>query len=326
MYIDLIAQAHGQWPYILESSGINLSYLRNKHGPCPICGGGVDRFRFDNKDGRGTFICNQCGAGDGIKLLMLYRRFDFKEALNFVEHCLNYNLEPIADVLKKNAIVQQALKKQDDPDSRRNWINKVWSQSQTITCGDPVYCYLQARGIKLRVFSHNLRYHPNLPYYHDDLEIGTFPAMVAKIQDHNGKMLTLHRTYLGNGCKADVPKPKKLMSPIVKGSSLGGAIRLCPLSNDETLALAEGIETALAVHIATGLPAWATISAQGMERIILPQGINNILIAADNDRSRAGQKAAAELAIRLIGMGKKVKVIMPPVVGHDFADLLLEGK
>lgn len=325
MYIDLIVQACGQWPYILEASGINLSYLKNKHGPCPICGG-VDRFRFDNKGDRGTFICNQCGAGDGIKLLMLYRRFDFKEALNFVEHCLNYNLEPIADVLKKNVIVQQALKKQDDPDSRRNWINKIWSQSQTITCGDPVYCYLQARGIKLSAFSHNLRYHRNLPYYHDDVEIGTFPAMVAKIQDHNGKMLTLHRTYLGNGCKADVPKPKKLMSPIIKGSSLGGAIRLCSLSNDGTLALAEGIETALAVHIATGLPTWATISAQGMERIILPQGINNILIAADNDHSGTGQKAAAELAIRLIGMGKKVKVIIPPVVGHDFADLLLEGK
>jgi len=91
MYIDLIAQARGQWPYILESSGINLSYLRNKHGSCPICGG-VDRFRFDNKNGRGTFICNQCGAGDGIKLLMLYRGFDFKEALNFIEHCLSYTI------------------------------------------------------------------------------------------------------------------------------------------------------------------------------------------------------------------------------------------
>ncbi|MDN4274980.1 DNA primase, partial [Citrobacter freundii] len=27
------------------------------------------RFRFDDKEGRGTWFCNQCGAGDGLKLI-----------------------------------------------------------------------------------------------------------------------------------------------------------------------------------------------------------------------------------------------------------------
>ncbi|NYY79755.1 hypothetical protein DMH17_06695 [Raoultella planticola] len=31
--------------------------------------GGADRFRFDDKEGRGTWFCNQCGAGDGLKLV-----------------------------------------------------------------------------------------------------------------------------------------------------------------------------------------------------------------------------------------------------------------
>ncbi|MCN6667948.1 DNA primase, partial [Escherichia coli] len=30
---------------------------------------GSDRFRFDDREGRGTWYCNQCGAGDGLKLV-----------------------------------------------------------------------------------------------------------------------------------------------------------------------------------------------------------------------------------------------------------------
>ncbi len=31
---------------------------------------GKTRFRFDDKEGRGTWICNHCGAGDGADLAM----------------------------------------------------------------------------------------------------------------------------------------------------------------------------------------------------------------------------------------------------------------
>ena len=63
--------ARGRWPAILADLGIEPTALRNNHGPCPGCGG-RDRFRFDDKDGRGTFICGQGGdpiAGDGFDLL-----------------------------------------------------------------------------------------------------------------------------------------------------------------------------------------------------------------------------------------------------------------
>ncbi len=35
--------ARGHWPDILVRFGIDESYLRNRHGPCPLCGG-RDRF------------------------------------------------------------------------------------------------------------------------------------------------------------------------------------------------------------------------------------------------------------------------------------------
>ncbi|MFT4059083.1 MAG: hypothetical protein QM652_05990 [Legionella sp.] len=176
--------------------------------------------------------------------------------------------------MKRNPIVQQASNRQSDPESNRRRLKNILSQSMLITQGDPVDRYLQERGINLEIYPNCLRYHSKLPYYHDGIEIGKFPAMIALIQDLNGKGVTLHRTYLGDGCKANVPQPKKLIPPVIPGSSLGGAIRVCPSIANKTLVCAEGIETAIAIHLASGLPTWATVSATGMERVILPQEIN----------------------------------------------------
>jgi putative DNA primase/helicase len=63
---QIVKTAKGKWPLIFEGLGINVG--TGKHGPCPVCGG-KDRFRFDNLEDRGTWICNLCGAGDGLELV-----------------------------------------------------------------------------------------------------------------------------------------------------------------------------------------------------------------------------------------------------------------
>jgi len=86
------AAATGRWPAILAELGVPDPALRNRHGPCPGCGG-RDRFRFDNRDGRGTFICSQGGndelAGDGFTLLEHCFGLSFAEALRRVGDLLN---------------------------------------------------------------------------------------------------------------------------------------------------------------------------------------------------------------------------------------------
>src|SRR5947199_194195 len=47
--------ARGRWHGILPQLGISANLLRNRHGPCPMCGG-KDRFRFDDWDGKGVNI------------------------------------------------------------------------------------------------------------------------------------------------------------------------------------------------------------------------------------------------------------------------------
>ncbi|MFX4842739.1 primase-helicase zinc-binding domain-containing protein, partial [Acinetobacter baumannii] len=58
--------------------------------PCPACGG-TDRFRFDD-NGRGSFICNQCGAGDGLDLIKKVNNCDTTEAAQLAADvlCIDY--------------------------------------------------------------------------------------------------------------------------------------------------------------------------------------------------------------------------------------------
>ena len=84
---DLKQEARGHWPHILLRLGLPPEALRNRHQPCPVCGG-KDRFRFDDKDGRGTYFCNQCGAGDGFDLAMRYQGWDFRRCADEVQRIL----------------------------------------------------------------------------------------------------------------------------------------------------------------------------------------------------------------------------------------------
>jgi putative DNA primase/helicase len=106
------------------------------------------------------------------------------------------------------------------------------------------------------------------------------------------------------------------------GKSNGGAVRLSA-SVDGLLALAEGIETALAVMTACpDMPVWAALSASNLERIELTPGITRVIILADHDASGAGQRAAEAAAFRLHQQGCRVFIALPPKEGEDFNDLL----
>lgn len=81
---EVRAAARGRWADVLARHGVNTALLENRHGPCPGCGG-RDRFRWDDKDGEGTWLCSQGGggtiSGDGIALLMHVTGKEWKECL-----------------------------------------------------------------------------------------------------------------------------------------------------------------------------------------------------------------------------------------------------
>lgn len=178
----------------------------------------------------------------------------------------------------------------------REAICSVWNASVPVTEDCPAGRYLAHRGIALKDYSvTGLRF--------NESEC----AMIAAVRDAAGKCVTLHKTYLTpNGRKADVAHPKLLMKLAAETMS-GAAIRLAP--HREVLALAEGIETALSVTFATGIPCWSTVSATGLEAVHVPEEVKTVLVFADKDRSETGGKAAKKLVDRLSQIGKLAVVV-----------------
>jgi len=89
---ETVKQACGHWPHILPALGVKV--MKNRHQPCPVCGGS-DRFRFDDKEGRGTWFCNQCGAGDGLSLVEKALGVTVSEAADRV-NAVTGSLPPVA--------------------------------------------------------------------------------------------------------------------------------------------------------------------------------------------------------------------------------------
>jgi len=85
----------GRWPDLLARlGGLTPEQLTNKHQPCPLCGG-KDRYRFDDKDGTGSWYCGKCGGkdqtgggGTGMDLLMRRNGWSYAEACQRIEQHL----------------------------------------------------------------------------------------------------------------------------------------------------------------------------------------------------------------------------------------------
>lgn len=297
--------ARGKWPGILSQLGIEEKFLKNQHGPCPICGG-KDRYRFDDKDGSGSYYCSSCGAGNGVNLVMAFKNLDFKNAA--------MQIEAAAGFVKSAKYSEKA-----NDDQKRKALNAAWGGAKRVEHGDPVCGYLEGRGIHLSYISPALRFHPNLKYYREaESEVdGYFEAMLAIVTAPDGSGATIHRTYLKGGEKAPVSSPKKLMQGL---PMKGAAIRLFPVA--DVLGVAEGIETALAAAQMFSVPTWACVSAGGLESFVPPEEVKKVVIFGDNDRNFVGQGAAYKLASRLSLAGLEVEVRIPEQAGTDYADLI----
>lgn len=296
--------ATGKWPAILAHFGVESRYLKNKHGPCPICGG-KDRYRFDDKKGRGTWICNQCGSGDGFRLLELVKGWGFREAAQRVE-----------EIVASAAPIQ--IKADSDEARRMSVIRKLWDESLVVECGDPVFTYLSGR-CGIRTVPSCIRHHPALQYIDDNGEISFHPALIAAVTNHDGIGVGMHRIYLDeSGLKALVSSPKKLL----KGKDLSGSsIKLGGTAT--ILGVAEGIETALAASTMFNIPVWASISSVLMEQWVPPVGVTDVIVFGDNDESFTGQASAFSLAKKLFAKKINVSVRFPEAMGTDWADVFL---
>jgi putative DNA primase/helicase len=303
--VNTLEMAVGRWPGILQALGIQEYFLRNKHGPCPICKDGKDRYRFDDKDGRGTWFCNHCGAGTGIDLVMRVDGIEFAEAAKRVDSVLGNVTQNAPKAARKDPAIL---------------LRKIYAGLQPAAGDTPVAAYLSSRG--LHVPETGIWYCPEMAYYDDGKLQGKHPAMVAMYRSAAFKPITYHVTYLTpEGTKAPVANVRKIMPPVEPMQ--GGSIALS--KPGATMGIAEGIETALSASLRSKIPVWASANAGMLEQWDPPAGARNIVVFGDNDESYTGQAAAYRLAHRLAIKGFSVVVQIPDEVG-DWNDFLMRQK
>jgi hypothetical protein len=156
--------------------------------------------------------------------------------------------------------------------------------------------YLKSRNLWPLPKGCTLRAHPGACYWDagdPPILVGKFPALIAPVRDINGVLVTAHLTYLRDGRKLADRPPRKLLSG-TQGRE-GCAVRLVP--EGPVLAVAEGLETAVAAIQILRVPTWACLSTGLLSAFQAPPGIERLVIAADRDV--AGLTAAWHLRDRL---------------------------
>lgn len=189
----------------------------------------------------------------------------------------------------------------------------IWNEAGPIA-GTLAERYLTNRSLRVFDGAADLRFHRRCPFGLERL-----PCLVALFRDiATDEPKAIHRIALTPDGRAI----HKMMAGPVKGC----AIKLSP---DETirntLAIAEGIETALAAAQLNYRPIWAVASAGGIRDFPVLKPIKCLAIMVDNDASGTGRAVAAECSKRWTAKGREVFRFMPKQAGHDMADLVREA-
>jgi Toprim domain len=171
--------------------------------------------------------------------------------------------------------------------------------------------YLRNRGITPLHEDGALRFHPRCYYRPDEHSpTETWPAMIARVTDLDGRITGAHRTWLDpDGFdlirlgKAPIDTPRRAM-----GDLLGNAVRFGVVN--DVLVAGEGIETMLSLRcVLPTLPMAAALSANHLAALLLPSTLRRLYIARDNDA--AGEAAATALTERAEATGVETIVWTP---------------
>ncbi|PQY13793.1 primase-helicase zinc-binding domain-containing protein [Cronobacter sakazakii] len=286
---DTVKAATGLWPQLLPALGISINAC-GRHGACPVCGG-KDRFRFDNQDGRGTWLCNQCGAGDGLNLVEKALAVNTKEAAVRVAGMLG-------------TLLQATLTGPSKPEDKASAQTDAAERAQALISAAVIRtdnAYLLSKGLhdtQVLTLSAGLRC-GGISFAAGDL--------LVPLTGEDGTAVNV-QLISATGDKRTLP-----------GGRVKGAWHLTGRPDGKTLWLTEGYATGLTVHRLTGQAVYVALSANNLPalaaqlRQVYPDAL--MLIAADRDDNDTGQ-LKAEDAAKVCGG----KTALPPVNG-DWNDV-----
>jgi len=299
---DVVAAACGYWPDILNKVGINIP-SNHKHGPCPACGG-RDRFRLDDKEGRGTWICNQCGAGDGLALVAKVTGKSLIKAAELISPLVGLSGRPLTITEQNQLYQRQQIKVEKERKLAEQKRQKAAKQAADIIQrsdqNKSQYLVHKGLGSYLGLVNRNF------------MQVGNekFPpgcTIVSLINETNE--LVNVQLIRADGVKHYLAGGQKM-----------GAFHL--IEGNELIAVVEGYATGLSIHLAIGSTVYCAMDCGNLlavAEIARRQHANSqLLICGDNDvntQGNPGKTKADQAAIAVFGM-----MALPPLVNSNNTD------
>ncbi|UWH27510.1 DUF927 domain-containing protein [Aeromonas veronii] len=294
---DVAAAACGHWPDLLAAVGIDTPH-RGKHGPCPACGG-KDRFRLDDKGGRGTWICSQCGNGDGLDLVCRVLSTTPKAAAELLAPLVGLSAGGLDPAERERIQRQQQAKTEQERQRAEQQRQKAARRAADIMAdtGQGESPYLERKGFGSHLSA------VNRTLIREGGENFHAGSLVVALTDEGGALVNVQliradgsKRYLAGGQKAGAYHRIE-----------GGAL----------VAVVEGYATGLSVHLAIGATVYCAMDAGNLHAVAQiarrqhPEA--RILLCGDNDEGTQGNpgKAKSEQAAAACGG----MVALPPVAG-----------
>jgi hypothetical protein len=269
-------------------------------GPCPRCGG-TDRFAVNTR--KAVWHCRGCDrGGDTINLVRFVNGCSYGEALAFLGR---------AGVPNRGADARKADK---DDHERLKLALDLFDKAHDAH-GTPVEAYLASRKLDLPDGADTIRFHPHCAFGPGE----RVPCMIALFR-HNltDEPVGIQRTR--------VPPKRWVRGMKMERKNLGptgrGSIKI---DNDVDvlygLAIAEGLETALAGRMLGYRPAWATGGKGTLKRFpVLPEPVQSLSIHWEPDAANDVWQC-----VKRWGAAGRETIRLDPLFGKDAADALWEG-
>jgi putative DNA primase/helicase len=267
---------------------------------CPVC------------QGEGKLGLKDTTTGLAVNCFRLCRRADILAALDSRGLLSNGQVDPEDSAITARQDAKEALRRRQKIAEARDFISSEcfpWNATGQIAR------YLRGRGIDTSLLTTSLMFH-GMSWHREG---GQRPVMVGVVEHAEHGIIGASKTYLAiDGSEKAAFRDPRLFVGIVGG----GAVRLGSPDNGRELVVGEGIESTLSYMQMHGLPGWATLSAGGIARLVLPPEAKRVVIAGDNDRNGASLKGALAAARRWGGEMRRVRIDLPPDVGTDWNNVL----
>jgi hypothetical protein len=212
-----------------------------------------------------------------------------------------------------NLIITRAQASSIESNKNVESARRLWSEGADPR-GTSAEAYLAARKLHLPAEQCGsvFRFHPQCPWRIED-KIEFIPCLIAAFTCINDNEITaIHRIRVD---RLELwPKTERRML----GAVAGTAIMLDPPG--QRLAIAEGIESALAARQLGFGATWALGSARELAPI---DGVNELIILGERDEA---SRKAADACARLWQAQERAVSLVLPAYGGDFNDLLMGAR